>query len=281
MMQTPARNYDRVLNNIRNLVAVRRKAHSETPIINLQFLVWRENFRALPEMYELARELDVDAITFNGLAYLRPDQEMSESEFAEMMGMYEGIIRRDEFRRIRTISSFERDISGDVAALTAEMSRQRQGASLASRITRFLSRDDYSLREKVAHHLKVRRNSHADRETAAFDASCIIGWHSLVIRSDGLVAPCCILPTKILGNIFKSSVEDIWYGEPYQNFRRELAAIISDPNGWTPRADHQTVVDLCGKRANGSCPMKSFYFIRDVPFVKQLERTFAEKQASL
>jgi len=100
-----------------------------------------------------------------------------------------------------------------------------------------------------------------------------------VIRSDGLVAPCCILPTKLLGNIFKSSVKDIWFSEAYQKFRSELAAIIADPDGWQAGASDKTVVNMCGKRGEFSCPMKSFYYVRDVPFVKQLEQTFAAKRA--
>jgi len=169
MMQTPARNYDRVVANVRNLIATRKRAKRDRPAINLQFLVWRENFRTLPRMYELARELDVDAITFNGLSGLRRDQEMSDGEFAEMMRLYEEIIRRDEFRRIRTISSFERDISGDVAAMTTRLSRERDAAPLLSRVSRFLQRDDYTLREKLAHRRRVRENHRGDQETASFD----------------------------------------------------------------------------------------------------------------
>src|SRR6266849_4497215 len=279
MMQTPARNYDRVVTNVRNLISARKRAKRDQPLINLQFLVWRDNFRSLPQMYDLARELDVDAITFNGLSGLTPDQAMSDDEFAEMMRLYEDIIRRDEFRRIRTITSFEREISGDVAEMTTRISRERDGAPLLSRGSRFLRRDDYTLREKLAHGRRVRENHRGDQETASFDESCIIGWHTLVIRSHGLVAPCCILPTKVLGNIFKSSVEDIWYSEAYQKFRSELTAIMADPEGWEAGPDDSTVVNMCGKRGEFSCPMKSFYYVRDVPFVKQLERTFAAKRA--
>ncbi len=280
MMRTPPRNFERVVNNVRNLIAIRRKQNARRPIINLQYLIWRGNFRTIPRMYELARELEVDAITFNGLSHLRPDQEMSDAEHAELLRLYESLIRRDEFRRIRSIASFERDIRGDMNDMIGRLSAERGQASLLMRMARFLRRNDYSLADKLAHRRRVRQNTSADRATASFNEACIMGWYTMVIRSDGAVAPCCILLSKQLGNVFKNSVHEIWHSEAYQQFRSELAAIIADPDGWTPSDRDRTVIDMCGKRGSNPCPMKSFYFIRDVPFVRQLERTFAEVRSA-
>src|SRR5579864_2698536 len=54
MMQTPARNFERVVTNVRNLIAQRRRRRRETPKINLQFLVWKKNYKSIPRMYALA-----------------------------------------------------------------------------------------------------------------------------------------------------------------------------------------------------------------------------------
>jgi MoaA/NifB/PqqE/SkfB family radical SAM enzyme len=277
MMQTPERNFDRVLKNVRTLVEVRNRRKTRRPVVHVQFLIWRDNFRDLLQMYELALDLGADAITFNGLSFLRPDQEMSDSETAELLRLYEEVIRRDEFRRIRTIGNFERDISGDIAAISARLSVERQATPLLSRLRRFVTRNDFTLREKVAHHLQMRRNARADRETSSFDEACVIGWYSMVVRSDGTIAPCCILQSKPLGNIFKSSLDEIWNGDEYRRFRRELTAIIGSPD-WMAGESDRTVEALCGNRGTWKCPMKSFYFNRDVGFVRELQREFQAKR---
>ena len=49
-------------------------------------------------------------------------------------------------------------------------------------------------------------------------------WHSCVITWDGLVVPCCFDKdaTHQLGDTKESSFRDIWFGDTYQNFRKEL-----------------------------------------------------------
>jgi MoaA/NifB/PqqE/SkfB family radical SAM enzyme len=277
MMQTPERNFDRVLKNVRGLVAVRNRQQSRRPLVHVQFLVWRDNFRDIPNMYDLAVNLGAEAITFNGLSYLRPDQQMSDEQTAELLRLYEAVIRRDEFRRIRTIGNFERDISGGIAEIAQRLTAERSRRSPLKRLSDFLRRGDFTLREKIAHRARMRENAHIDREIAGFEEACVIGWYSLVIRSDGTVAPCCILQGKPLGNILKSPLEEIWNGETYRQFRRELSGIMTKPD-WLPGENDHTVDALCGNRGTEKCPMKSFYFNRDVPFVKALQREFAAKQ---
>lgn len=49
-------------------------------------------------------------------------------------------------------------------------------------------------------------------------------WHSCVITWDGLVAPCCFDKdvTHRLGDTKKQSLQEIWQGGAYQNFRQQL-----------------------------------------------------------
>ena len=226
MMKTPARNFDRVLQNIRTLVRVRRESGRAKPRIQLQFLVWKENFRTVPRMYELARELEVDTILFNGLSWLRPDQEMNDDEIRELLGLYEQVVRKDEFRFIRNIENYERDISVELDAMIRRVAAERNDVSLMQKALRFIRREG-SLREKIAHMMKIRRHVKADRAVEGFDESCVIGWYSMVIRSDGTIGPCCVLQGKPLGNIFKQSVDEIWNGEAYRDFRGELSRIMA------------------------------------------------------
>jgi MoaA/NifB/PqqE/SkfB family radical SAM enzyme len=274
MMKTTARNFERVLDNVRNLIAERRRQKSSTPEVTLQFLVWKENFRTIPRMYALARELDVDSILFNGLSFLQPHQEMTADETAEMMKLYEAVVREDEYRRIASIESFEQDIRPLVAEMNARLDAERRQRSAFARLAHLVTRRDLTWREKVAHRRKIAESMRVDRAIAGFDDPCLIGWHSMLVRSSGLIAPCCILQGTKLGDIFKQSVADVWYGEEYGRFRRELTRIMRERDSWThDAATDQTVEPLCGSSSGDMCPVRSFYFRQDVPFMQELNES--------
>lgn len=276
MMQTPARNFERVLTNVRNLLAERKRQGAKSPSIDLQFLVWRDNYKTIPRMYELARELDVDSIIFNGLGFLRPDQMMSAEQTAEMLRLYEQVVRVDEYRRIAIIDSYEQDIRPQLAEMNARLVAERQALGTLGRLTQFVTRRDVPLAQKIQHHRKVAKLQKIDREIAGLfkgtDEPCLIGWHSLVVRTTGMIAPCCILQASPLGNIFKQPVREVWYGEEYARFRRELARIITERAAWShDKEADKTVVPMCGGKSAEVCPIKSFYYRTDVPFVRAIQ----------
>src|SRR5438067_1217624 len=272
MMQTPARNFERVLTNVRNLIAERKRQGAKSPVIDLQFLVWRDNYKTIPRMYELARELDVDSIIFNGLGFLRPDQMMSAEQTAEMMRLYEQVVRVDEYRRIAIIDSYEQDIRPMLAEMNARIVAERQSLGTFGRLAHFVTRRDVPMMQKIAHHRRVAKLQKIDREIAGLDEPCLIGWHSLVVRTTGMVAPCCILQASPLGNIFKQPLREMWFGEEYARFRRELSRIIHERSAWSHDAPgDQTVVPMCGGKGAEVCPIKSFYYRTDVPFMKAIQ----------
>ncbi|MEA2570434.1 MAG: hypothetical protein QOI24_2435 [Acidobacteriota bacterium] len=271
MMQTPARNFDRVLKNVRNLIAERRKQNRTTPKVNLQFLVWKDNYRTIPQMYALARELDVDTIFFNGLSFLKPAQKMNAEETAEMMRLYEGVVREDEYRRIAMIESFEQDIRAQVNEMNTRLNAERMRKGRVARLAHLITRRDLTWREKLAHRKKIADTRRVEAATAGLDDPCIIGWHSMLIRTSGVIAPCCILQGAPLGDVFKQSVADVWHGGQYAKFRTELSRIMREREEWQHDAGaDKTVVALCGSTSGDICPIRSFYFRPDVPFMQDL-----------
>ncbi|HET7711108.1 MAG TPA: radical SAM protein [Thermoanaerobaculia bacterium] len=281
MMQTPARNFDRVIANVERLIAARKQVKESRTRVTLQFLVWRDNYKQIPEMYALARRLDVDNILFGGLAFLRPDQEMSEEQLSEMLHLYEEVVRVDEFRRITTISTFERDISPAVGEMINRLSAERGQRPLHSKLFDFLSRSDQTLADRIRHHYRVKQRARALAETKEFDESCVIGWISMIIRSDGSVGPCCMLQDKKLGNIFQQPLSEIWYGSGYQQFRSELTRIIAQGPAWAAAAGDTTVESICAVKGTNLCPIKSYFFIEDTKFVRDLDRAFAAHRGGI
>jgi MoaA/NifB/PqqE/SkfB family radical SAM enzyme len=269
MMKTSPRNFQRVVDNVRELVNLGRHRGARRPRVMLQFLVWKENYRTIPAMYRLAREIGADQVLFNGLAFLPPEQRMTEAETDEMMGLYEDLVRTDEYRRIGAINSFEQDLSGRVAEMNRRVVADRGG--LGRRASRFLRRDDLTVPEKVDSFWNGLRAKLATRASRGLESSCLIGWHSMVIRTTGTVAPCCILQGKELGNVYRQSVREVWHGEPYARFRAELVRILREGAAWQhDEAADRTVDALCGMK--GGCPVGTFYYKPDIPFLRSFNR---------
>jgi MoaA/NifB/PqqE/SkfB family radical SAM enzyme len=271
MMQTNVRNFQRVVDNVRGLVAAKRRHKAKHPHVKLQFLVWKENFRQIPEMYRLAREAGVDSILFNGLASLPPEKWMTAAETEEMMALYEEVLRIDEYRKIDVINSFEQDISEQVTRIGAKIGEERKALSTPRRLAQMLLRDDFTLREKIDHYRSRRQVQAVKAANEGLGTHCLIGWHSMLVRSTGLVAPCCLIQGKELGNVYRQSVREVWYGEPYNRFRAELSRILRQRSAWEhDEAADETVTPLCGPK--GNCPIGSFYYYPDTPFLRTFNR---------
>jgi MoaA/NifB/PqqE/SkfB family radical SAM enzyme len=271
MMQTTERNFDRVVKNVKRFVEERKRRKLPAPKINLQFLVWRDNYKSIPEMYALARDMDADTILFNGLSFLKPEQKMTAEETREMLQLYERVVRADEYRRISSIESFEQDIRPMLAEMNARLDRERRSRGPIARMAHLIARRDLTMREKLTHRRRIAELRRIDRETHGMAEPCLIGWHSMLIRVSGIIAPCCILQGSPLGNIYKQSLHDVWYGEEYARFRKELSRIIIDRESWEyDAATDKTVVAMCGGKSSETCPIKSFYYKPDVPFMRSL-----------
>ncbi|HJW92300.1 MAG TPA: radical SAM protein [Thermoanaerobaculia bacterium] len=273
MMQTPARNFERVLKNVRNLARIRR---NRRPVIDIQFLVWRDNYKTIPRMYELARELGADTILFNGLSFLPREKNMSEEQIAEMLALYEEVVRVDEFRVIRNISSFERDITPEITAMIERLAAERRSRGFVRRAIDFVKRSDFTLAEKLRHRARLRENVKLANAAKQIDDACVIGWYSMVVRSTGEVAPCCILQAKSSGNIFRQPLAEIWRSEAYDAFRGELSSIIRGGAQWLPEGSEKIVDANCGKRGTNLCPMRSFYYLRDEEFIREVGSLFQQ-----
>jgi radical SAM protein with 4Fe4S-binding SPASM domain len=78
--------------------------------------------------------------------------------------------------------------------------------------------------------------------------SCLVPWFSSYVDAKGRVYPCCYLLTTshVMGNINDQSFEEVWQGERYQAFRRDLIDDRSQLNGCAacPRNDDDTLAVL-------------------------------------
>jgi MoaA/NifB/PqqE/SkfB family radical SAM enzyme len=270
MMQTTEKNFERVVRNATHLIAERDRRRAPGPRVVVQYLVWKENFRSIERMYDLAREMNADSIVFNGLSHLRPEQNMTDAETDEMMALYRKVVERDGYRTIDVIGSFEQDLRPRVAAMNAELHQERVDRSFLSRAREFFDQSDFTLTQKWRHHWRVRRSREVERRTEGHATSCVIGWYSMVVRTSGEVGPCCILQGKPLGNVYRQSLDEVWNSEGYVAFRNELTRMMREGPAWETSPSDRYVEKLCGG-STAFCPIVDFYFRTDVGFMEGLQ----------
>ena len=115
MMQTTSKNFDRVVENVRRAAAIKRQIGARCAI-KVQFLVYRDNYRQLPEMYRVFRETGADAFWFNGLYPVRPMPGMDESDIERMIELYEEVLAQDYFAHLERFSFWEQPVAERIAA---------------------------------------------------------------------------------------------------------------------------------------------------------------------
>lgn len=64
-----------------------------------------------------------------------------------------------------------------------------------------------------------------ERVQREFPGFCSMASHYLKVHPDGNVHPCCRAPNELkMGNVYEQSIEQIWNGPKYQEFRRRMFA---------------------------------------------------------
>ena len=250
MMQTAPKNFDRVVENVRRAAALKRETGARCAI-KVQFLVYRDNYRQLPEMYRLFRETGADAFWLNGLYPVRPMPTMDEGDVARMIELYEEVLSQDYFERLERFSFWERPVADRIAA--------------AER--RVFAAAPLSRRARVKLRGLVTRGRKRESEAASLHEFCLVGWYSTTINANGDVVTCCILQDRkgaVLGNIEAQSLSEVWHGEAYERFRGELREVMARRGRVADFGGARCVESICAEK--DACPARSYYWSDDFPF---------------
>ena len=180
--------FDRVVANLEGLAAAKQRAGSEYPRVTLWSTALKDNIQEIPALVPLARRvsgagINLQRLVYNGLGLATEDQSL----FGRLKEQEEAVLRLTE-----------------AAAREAGVAFTASGA--------------------VAPEVSLTP-SHADRPWSA----CRRPWALVYITVHGNVLPCCIAPfiTQhydgiVLGNLFRQSIEELWWGESYTRFRSAI-----------------------------------------------------------
>src|SRR5579884_1790549 len=182
--------FDKIWRNVKAFVDLQRSLDATKPAISLWFTAMRENLPDLPGLVDLAANAGIKEIYLQRLVYF--DQGLANAK--------QSLFRRSSQEEL------------DIVKRCEEACRERGITFRAA---------------GSATPLESLIRDFGDRPWSG----CNRPYTLTYITSSGNVLSCCFAPfghrsareyheERVLGNIFKESIKDIWHGERYEAFRR-------------------------------------------------------------
>jgi radical SAM protein with 4Fe4S-binding SPASM domain len=187
--------FNRVVANLRRLVALRGAYGSETPRIQIVFVAMRRNVAELEQLTELAADIGVEELFVQNLSHDFGDAS-AESRYESLK------------RYVAEEALFGSELKYGRDAF--ERARKRADAlGVRLRLPQLNERPS------------VRR---------AGEPGCFWPWQSAYVTHRGEVQPCCMVmgsDRATLGNLHTAAFKEIWTGASYAHFREQL--LTDDP----------------------------------------------------
>jgi MoaA/NifB/PqqE/SkfB family radical SAM enzyme len=180
--------YHKVVANLEAFAQAKRDAHADYPRVSLWFTGLKDNIEEIAGLVPLAarvgaRGINLQRLVYNGLGLATEEQSL----YGRLQEREAGVIHASE-----------------EAACAAGIEFSASGATAP----------EISLTP-----------SHDDRPWSA----CRRPWTLVYVTVHGNALPCCIAPWItghyegiILGNLYRQSLEEIWWGAPYLEFRSAI-----------------------------------------------------------
>jgi radical SAM protein with 4Fe4S-binding SPASM domain len=183
--------FDDVVENLKSFVVLQKRQQVWSPKLSLWFLGTRDNIAELPGFVALGADIGIEDVYLQRLVYFQDDEGYGVARAAKTLQ--------------------------DSADGSAELIQESQ---------------------ELAAKLGIRFNASGRSrpvESLQGQAQDRLPWHKcyrpltlMYVTANGNVLPCCISPfatvdydSIVLGNVFESSLEQIWSGSKYKNFRKQ------------------------------------------------------------
>jgi MoaA/NifB/PqqE/SkfB family radical SAM enzyme len=252
MMQVKPVVFDKVIANVQHLVAIR--GDSPHPAVIVQFLLDRENYAQLPQMYALGRRIGADFVAVNvvteipldridqNLLLVAKDSELLRSGLREVIGA-------DRDKHLLLIAFAFPEMQAIVTEIERELATSMTPAFVTAP----------SFREQ--------------------NGQCFFGYYSAVVRGNGDLYPCCMLikpDYKPLGNASRGEfIEDHWKGPEFNQLRQEMREVtLAGTEIEYQEGKFQTLEPQCVNAH--ACGLKNMFFRSDEQFYRELGEALDE-----
>jgi MoaA/NifB/PqqE/SkfB family radical SAM enzyme len=250
MMQVKPDLFDKVLQNMRHLLELR--GDRPAPGVIVQFMLDRQTFRRMEEMYELGRALGVDRIAINAILEI-PRERIDRDLLITPADVEEA---RPHVRRI-----LEMDRGRDLLQLDFSVGGWNEMLA--------------EVREELG--MKPPNDFPTAKSFKDENGQCFFAWYTTTIRGNGEMYPCCLLQTpdyKPLGNALTGSVESQWNGPGFTQLRDEMREVMLTGGEVIYRPSKFKAVKRPCVEPN-RCWLKNMYFRADEDFYRELGEAMA------
>lgn len=187
--------FDKTIGAIRALGRLRRKRRSETPMLNMNTVLSRPNFRRLPDFVRLARSLDMAYMFVEPLIIYSPVGEsikLTEQDRREFAPHLEEAIRLAR----------KWGIDSNFAAIQGNLQEEL-------------------IEKSSAMHEVVEEDMRGHEPDSFLSIPCYDPWFHMTVKADGRVISCDVA-TDEGDSIRERSLRDIWYGPYFERHRTGL-----------------------------------------------------------
>jgi radical SAM protein with 4Fe4S-binding SPASM domain len=183
--------FPRIVQNLQSFRKLQKTRGIVTPKLSIWFLGTRENIAELPDLLRLAAEIEIKEVHLQRLVYFQDHEGY-------------GVARPEQ--TLQSTNKGILELIHNSRLLAEQLGIQFNASGLVGPLE------------------SVQTDS-AEKKPWR---SCYRPQTLMYITANGNVLPCCISPFStidhssiILGNVFKSSLEEIWSGNEYKRFREQ------------------------------------------------------------
>ncbi len=183
--------FDRVVNNLEGLLALRQRTGSQHPRIRLVMVIMRQNLHELPDLVRMVHRWSVESLFVQHLCHDFGEASLPQN-YLPM-----------------------RDFVQDQTLLNEDQQRVEHYFGTAR-----------VLAEELGVDLRLPRTRPRLHEPGTPGPQrCNWPWHGAYISYQGHAMPCCMISTPdryTLGHLSDQSFDEVWNGAAYQDFRARL-----------------------------------------------------------
>ncbi len=182
--------FRKIIDNLYLIKALRR---NNRPALFISNVISGLNYNNISEMFNLAKKVDADKIIFKPVC-LTPEPTMDYVP-----------PENEAFKDVLRVCASQIDIPNDISEF-----------DIPNNLRGYLKSIKYG--EKIIAGTSVK-TIHDNKPKKSLNL-CYIPWVNSAIASSGNVLGCVYSHANSLGEIYKSSFVDIWFGEKYNSFRK-------------------------------------------------------------
>lgn len=203
--------FEKTVDNIRYTSKLRDRFNREHPKLFFNTVVSKRNYKKLPEVVELANDLDMDGIQLlptTAFSESSKEMQLNKEQTQELMGIIKNCVKLSK----------ELDMGG---GNLSEYTKERYITKTETMHKVHMEElKEQTPEEKLDEIINNEYKDSGDRIENFKYLPCYAPWHHITIRPDGRIAPCFspwVWETET--TVKDHSIKELWYGDYFDQYR--------------------------------------------------------------